>query len=124
MMQFKPIPTLAALLLTPLAALHAAMPDFQSQYLAVGLSRSTPAFSVFAVDSLGQGKLGQNPVLAETNAVPGLELEGGFTYKLNMFQVNPRLQMLANNASSDACSFTLFEYSDVALHAPPTRRRS
>ena len=82
-MQFKPIPTLAALLLTPLAALHAAMPDFQSQYLAVGLSRSAPAFSVFAVDSLGQGKLDQNPVLAETNAVPGLELEGGFTYKLN-----------------------------------------
>jgi len=68
---------------------------------------------------LGQGKLGQNPALAQTNAVPGLELQGGFTYKLNIFQVNPRLQMLANNASSDAVPFTLFEYSDVALHAPP-----
>ncbi|MGA2659742.1 MAG: hypothetical protein ABSH34_19720 [Verrucomicrobiota bacterium] len=252
MMRFKPIPTLAALLLAPPAALRAAMPDFQSQHLAVGLSRSAPAFSAFAVDSLGQGKLGQNPALAQTNAVPGLELEGGFTYKLNgkpvwrvrcgeralrlrsdyaagveappfvlafdqkanhatllglmkpgerqmnlpcvlhlpdmgslritghgkldydarrfvspayvriafppataqrrrleyrlevtaiyprlpgveknprydgfrrdylnIFQVNPRLQMLANNASSDACSFTLFEYSDVALRAPP-----
>ena len=38
---------------------------------------------------------------------------------LNIFQVNPRVQMLANNSSSDPCSFTLFEYSEVALHAPP-----
>jgi hypothetical protein len=38
---------------------------------------------------------------------------------LNIFQVNPRLQMLANNASSDPCAFTLFEYSDLALHTPP-----
>ena len=83
MMQFKTIPSLATLWLAPLAALGAAMPDFQSQHLAVGLSRRAPAFSLFAVDSLGQGKLGQNPVLAETNTVPGLELENGFTYKLN-----------------------------------------
>ena len=244
---------LTSLLLAPVAALHAGEPDFQSQYFAVGLSRSAPAFSMFAVDSLGQGKLEQNPVLAETNAVPGLKLEGRFIYKLNgkpvwritcgertltlrsdyaagieappfvlafnqkanhatllglmkpgerqmnlpcvlhlpdmgslritgdgkldydarrwnvptpfvrvafpgatanqrrveyrfevtaiypklpgieenprydgfrrdylnIFQVNPRVQMLANNASSDPCSFTLFEYSDVALHAPP-----
>jgi len=237
---------LAALLLAPLAVLHAAAPDFQSKHLAVGLSRSAPAFSVFSVDSLGQGKLDQNPVLAETNGVAGLELDGR-TYKLNgkpvwrvtwsertlilrsdyvdgappftlafnqkanhatllglmkpgerqmslpcvlhlpdmgtlritgtgkldydarrfakppfvrvafpaataqqrrveyrlevtaihprvgndprydgvrrdwlnIFQVNPRLQMLANNASSDPCAFTLFEYSDLALHTPP-----
>ena len=38
---------------------------------------------------------------------------------LNIFQVNPRLQMLANNASSDPCAFTLYEYSDLALHTPP-----
>lgn len=38
---------------------------------------------------------------------------------LNIFQVNPRVQMLANNASSDPCSFTLFEYSDLARHTPP-----
>ena len=63
-------------------ALHAAEPDFQSQHLAVGLSRSAPAFSVFAVDSLGHGKLDQNPVLVETNAMSGLELDGQ-TYKLN-----------------------------------------
>jgi hypothetical protein len=38
---------------------------------------------------------------------------------LNIFQVNPRVQMLANNAASDPCSFTLFEYSEVAAQAPP-----
>ena len=38
---------------------------------------------------------------------------------LNIFQVNPRLQMLANNASSDACSFTLYLYSEIARQAPP-----
>jgi hypothetical protein len=37
---------------------------------------------------------------------------------LNMFQVNPRLQMLANNASSDPCAFTLFKYARVARQAP------
>lgn len=228
-------------------------PDFQSAHLAVGLSRSAPAFSFFAVDSLGQGKVKDNPVLAESVAVSGLELAGQ-TYKLggkpvwtvswdeksltlrsetggggalpftlrinqkanhatllgmmtpggrrmslpcvlhlpdmgtlritcgqpgatvdydarrrvkpsfvsmafppatasqprleyrfevvsihpdvpgiaatplydgfrrdwlNIFQVNPRVQMLANNASSDPCSFTLFEYSDLARHTPP-----
>lgn len=249
--------TLTSLLLVPLAALHAIEPDFQSKHLAIGLSRSAPAFSVFEVDSLGQSKLAQNPVLVETNAValPGLELKGSSTYLLNrkpiwriafgertltlrsdyiagmemppftlainqksnhatllglmspgerrvvlpgvlhlpdmgtvritcntsgakldydarryvkpafvrvsfppataqqrrveyqlevvsiypklpsleknarydgfrrdwlnIFQVNPRVQMLANNSSSDPCSFTLFEYSDLALHTPP-----
>lgn len=38
---------------------------------------------------------------------------------LNIFQVNPRLQTLANNSSSDACAFTVYKFSDVALHAPP-----
>ena len=74
---------LAVVLLVPTTAQYSATPDFQSKYLAVGLSRSAPAFSVFAVDSLGQGKLDQNPVLAEPNAVPGLELVDGSTYKLN-----------------------------------------
>jgi hypothetical protein len=243
---------IAALLLTPLAGLRATEADFQSKHLAIGLSRGAAAFSVFTVDSLGQGKLDLNPVLADTNQVPGLELAGGFLYKLrgkplwrvecgektvtlrsdyadgaealpfvltfnqkanhatllglikpgerqvdlpcvlhlpdmgslritgdgkldydarrsvktpfvriafppataqhqhveyrmevaaiypelpgieknplydgfrrgwlNVFQVNPRVQMLANNASSDPCSFTLFEYADMALHTPP-----
>jgi hypothetical protein len=30
---------------------------------------------------------------------------------LNIFQLNPQLRALANNSSSDACAFTLFEYS-------------
>ena len=38
---------------------------------------------------------------------------------LNVFQVNPRRQMLANNSASDICAFTLFEYSDLAAHTPP-----
>ena len=72
-------------LLMTAAALASATPDFQSQHLAVGFSRTAPAFSVFAVDSLGRGKLAGNPVLMPTNsvAVPGLELDGRFNYKLN-----------------------------------------
>jgi hypothetical protein len=239
-----------------LAALSAssAAPDFQSRHLAVGLSRSAPAFAFFSVDSLGRGALAQNPALSQTNAVAGLALDGrtytlggkpvwtaawdeksltlrseaaggvaappftltidqkanhatllglmkpgerrmslpcvlhlpgmgtlritcdaagatldydarrrvkpsfvhmafppaaagskGVEYRLevvtihpdlpgiagnplydgfrrdwlNIFQVNPRVQMLANNASSDPCAFTLFEYSDLARHTPP-----
>ena len=62
-------------------------------------------------------------VVAIYPKLPGVEKNSrydGFRRDyLNIFQVNPRVQMLANNASSDPCSFTLFEYSDVALHAPP-----
>lgn len=228
--------------------------EFHSNFLSLGLSDKAPAFSVFSVDSLGQGKLTQNPVLSATSAIPGLELNG-HTYNLNgksiwqvefsdqklalrsdyiagvdsppfklifdqklnhatllgmmkpgerrmslpcvlhlpgmgslritsdtpglsldydarrrvkppfvsiafppavqggkaveyrlevvticpdlagigedtrydgfrrnwlnIFQVNPRVQMLANNSSSDPCSFTLFEYSDLARLTPP-----
>ncbi len=38
---------------------------------------------------------------------------------LNMFQVNPRFGMLANNASSDLVAFTVFEYAEMAAKAPP-----
>ena len=38
---------------------------------------------------------------------------------LNMLQVNPRVQMLANNSSSDPCAFTVYEYADIARLAPP-----
>ena len=236
------------------ATLHAAEPDYRSEHLSVGLSRTTAAFTAFAVDSLGQGKLDENPVLAGASAIAGLELDGqiyrlngkpawriawsektltlisdpntgteappftltfhqklnhatllgmmkpgerrmslpcvlhlpgmgslritcnapgasldydarrrveppfvriafppaavddepveyrlevvtihphlpgvekdprydGFRRNwLNIFQVNPRVQMLANNSSSDPCSFTLFEYSELARHTPP-----
>jgi hypothetical protein len=242
---------LTAALLSAAPAVNGGGPDYQSKYLAVGLSRLAPAFSVFAVDSLGHGKLAQNPVLPGTTVVAGLELDRG-TYTLNgrpvwrvawndrtltmqsdyvagieaapfvlafnqrinhatllglmkpgerqmrlpcvlhlpdmgtlritgtgaldydssgladppfvrvgfrpataerqrveyrlevtaihpklpgieqdarydgfrrdwlnIFQVNPHVQMLANNAASDPCSFTLFEYSDLAAVTPP-----
>jgi hypothetical protein len=38
---------------------------------------------------------------------------------LNIFQLNPRLRVLANHASSDPCAFTVFEYSSVAVRTPP-----
>jgi len=38
---------------------------------------------------------------------------------LNIFQLNPRLRVLANHASSDPCAFTLFEYSSMAAATPP-----
>jgi hypothetical protein len=62
-----------------------AAPAYQSKFYAVGLSPARPAFTCFAVDSLGQGKVGHNPVLAEfpATATPGLELQGRFTYLIN-----------------------------------------
>ncbi|MCX6895401.1 MAG: hypothetical protein NTZ16_07900 [Verrucomicrobia bacterium] len=75
---------IATLLPLAFATLSAAAPDFQSRHLAIGLAAERPAFNWFAVDSLGQGKLAQNPVLAETSAAaPGLTLEGRFTYTQN-----------------------------------------
>jgi hypothetical protein len=38
---------------------------------------------------------------------------------ISMFQLNPFLKILANNSASDACAFTLYEYAEVALYAPP-----
>ncbi len=254
-MRRKQLLTFAALLMAATAIqARAVPPDYQSQHLAVGFAPTTPAFTFFSVDSLGQGKVQQNPVLAVTNAaLQGLTKPDAFTYTLNgqplwrvacaekaltlssdfvagapplvlqfnqhenhatllglmqsgerrmslpcvlhlpdmgtvritsstpglkldydarrrtkpafvhiafppasgeqkhveyrlevvaihppvpgheqdalydgfrrdwlnMFQVNPRLQMLANNASSDPCAFTLFEYSSLAVHTPP-----
>ena len=53
----------------------AAAPDYQSQHLAVGFAHDAPVFSAFAVDSLGQGKLGNNPVLQGKSAASGLTFE-------------------------------------------------
>ena len=38
---------------------------------------------------------------------------------LNIFQLNPRLRVLANHSASDPCAFTLFEYSAMAARTPP-----
>lgn len=55
--------------------------------------------------------------------LPGIEQDARFDGfrrgYLNILQVNPRLQMLANNSSSDPCAFTLFKYSEIARRAPP-----
>jgi len=62
-------------------------------------------------------------VVAIYPPLPGIEHDArydGFRRDwLNIFQVNPRVQMLANNAASDPCAFTLFEYSSMARHTPP-----
>ena len=56
--------------------------ETRPNYLAVGLSSAAPSFTRFAIDSLGQGKLEQNPVMAETNTMVGLQLAGE-AYSLN-----------------------------------------
>ncbi len=38
---------------------------------------------------------------------------------LNIFQINPRLRVLANNSSSDICAFTVYQYAMVAAQCPP-----
>jgi hypothetical protein len=38
---------------------------------------------------------------------------------LTILQINPRRRVLANNSASDACAFTLFIYSMMAVHLPP-----
>ncbi len=37
---------------------------------------------------------------------------------INIFQLNPRIRALANNSSSDACTFTLYLYSEMARYTP------
>ncbi|MEO6705547.1 MAG: hypothetical protein ABIN04_06830 [Ginsengibacter sp.] len=37
---------------------------------------------------------------------------------INMFQMNPRIQALANNSASDNCTFTVFLYSEMARQTP------
>ena len=38
---------------------------------------------------------------------------------LNIFQLNPRERMLANNSASGPCACTVYEYSSVAARTPP-----
>jgi hypothetical protein len=38
---------------------------------------------------------------------------------LNLLQIHPRMRTLANNSSSDVCGFCFWEYSELALKAPP-----
>jgi hypothetical protein len=53
---------------------------------------------------------------------PGVEQDKYAGYRrnyLNLFQINPRLRVIANNSGSDPCSMTLFLSSMLALHTPP-----
>ena len=50
--------------------------DIQSKYLAVAFSRNVPAFDRFLVDSLGHGKLSENPLLPVTNQLAGISFDG------------------------------------------------
>jgi len=56
-------------------------------------------------------------------SVPGIENDPRFdAFRrdwLNVFQLSPRKQMLANHAASDACAFTVFLYSSIAERTPP-----
>jgi Bacterial alpha-L-rhamnosidase 6 hairpin glycosidase domain len=38
---------------------------------------------------------------------------------LNIFQLSPHHRALANNATSDVCTFTVYAYSAIAGHTPP-----
>ena len=38
---------------------------------------------------------------------------------INIFQINPRLRVLANNSSSDSCAFTLYMSAQLAQYTPP-----
>lgn len=38
---------------------------------------------------------------------------------INIFQLNPRKQVLANNSASDPCTFTLYLYAEMARKTPP-----
>jgi len=56
-------------------------------------------------------------------AIPGLDLadrrfDGFRRDYLDIFQQQAELHVLANNAASDACAFTLYEYADMARHTP------
>jgi hypothetical protein len=56
-------------------------------------------------------------------AIPGLDpadrrFDGFRRDYLDIFQQQAELHVLANNAASDACAFTLYEYADMARHTP------
>lgn len=56
-------------------------------------------------------------------AVPGIEgdrrFDGFRRNWLNIFQLNPKLGVLANHAGSDNCPFCLYKYAEMACYTPP-----
>ena len=53
------------------------------------------------------------------NLANDLRFDGFRRDFLNIFQINPRLRVLANHAASDPCAFTVYMYSAMAIHMPP-----
>jgi hypothetical protein len=98
-----------------------AVPDFQSQHLAVSLAPEQPAFSFFSVDSLGQGKVQHNPALLPTNAaLPGLKKTDAFTYTLNdqplwRVQCGEKTVTLISDFAADAPPFVM-KFDQKANH--------
>ena len=65
-------------------------------------------------------RLEATAVYPEVSAsLDGVLLDGYKRSWLNILQLNPHLRCLANNASSDACAFTLYTYSEIARLTPP-----
>ncbi len=61
------------------------------------------------------------PPLGKREKAP--ELCGFHRNWLNVFQLDPRRRMLANNTTSDVCAFCLYEYADMAVYTPPLADR-
>jgi hypothetical protein len=53
---------------------------------------------------------------------PNISKDGRFDgYRknfINIYQLNPRIQSLANNSASDACAFTIYLYAEMARKTP------
>ncbi len=113
--------------------------EFKTPFYQIALSRHQLAFRHFCVDSLGTANVGHKLLLPEPSETgisyhmtrsgqsvayreKGVEsnaLYDGFRRNyLNIFQINPRLRVLANNSSSDPCAFTLYMYAEMAARGP------
>lgn len=58
-------------------------------------------------------------IYPEMDSIRGDERFDGFRRNyINIFQMNPRIYSLANNSASDACTFALYFYAELAKHTP------
>jgi hypothetical protein len=89
-----------------------------------GLKENNYVKVTFAAASAGTPDVGYNlEVVAIYPGSPAVASDprfDGFRRNwLNIFQLSPRLRVLANHAASDPCAFTLYEYSSMAVRTPP-----
>ena len=66
-----------------------------------------------------QYTLSSTSIYPKFQGVDAEKFDGYRRNYLNIFQINPRLQVIANNSCSDPCAFTLFLSSMMALKTPP-----